>query len=52
MVARPDPKWGETPCAFVTLKDGMTATADELIEAGVVQEILGDDPAGAAGVAR
>lgn len=27
-------------------------TADELIEAGVVQEILGDDPAGAAGVAR
>jgi fatty-acyl-CoA synthase len=31
VVARPDEKWGETPCAFVTLKDGATATADELI---------------------
>jgi fatty-acyl-CoA synthase len=31
VVARPDDKWGETPCAFVTLKDGATATPDELI---------------------
>jgi fatty-acyl-CoA synthase len=31
VVARPDDKWGETPCAFVTLKDGATATADEII---------------------
>ena len=31
VVARPDEKWGETPCAFVTLKDGIIATADELI---------------------
>jgi fatty-acyl-CoA synthase len=31
VVARPDDKWGETPCAFVTLKDGATATADELV---------------------
>ncbi len=31
VVARPDEKWGETPCAFVTLKDGKTATADEII---------------------
>lgn len=23
VVARPDPKWGETPCAFVTLKPGI-----------------------------
>ncbi|MGB3436649.1 acyl-CoA synthetase [Achromobacter sp.] len=30
VVARPDAKWGETPCAFVTLKDGCAATADEL----------------------
>jgi fatty-acyl-CoA synthase len=31
VVARPDEQWGETPCAFVTLKDGATATEDELI---------------------
>jgi fatty-acyl-CoA synthase len=31
VVARPDEKWGETPCAFVELKPGMEATADELI---------------------
>jgi fatty-acyl-CoA synthase len=31
VVARPDPKWGETPCAFVTLKDGARASADEII---------------------
>ena len=29
--ARPDKKWGETPCAFVTLKDGGAASADDLI---------------------
>ena len=32
VVARPDPRWGETPCAFVTLKDGAEASAAELIE--------------------
>jgi fatty-acyl-CoA synthase len=31
VVARPDEKWGETPCAFVTLKEGKQATADEII---------------------
>ncbi len=31
VVARPDPTWGETPCAFVTLRPGMTATADDII---------------------
>ena len=31
VVARPDEKWGETPCAFVTLKPGHEATADEII---------------------
>ena len=30
VVARPDDKWGETPCAFVELRPGMTATEDEL----------------------
>ena len=31
VVAKPDEKWGETPCAFVELKAGATASADELI---------------------
>jgi 3-(methylthio)propionyl---CoA ligase len=31
VVARPDEKWGETPCAFVELKPGQRATSDELI---------------------
>ncbi|MEO0034078.1 MAG: hypothetical protein RLZZ501_101 [Pseudomonadota bacterium] len=31
VVARPDEKWGETPCAFVGLKDGASATAEEII---------------------
>ncbi|MGC9270240.1 acyl-CoA synthetase [Acidiphilium sp.] len=31
VVAAPDPHWGEVPCAFVVLKPGMTATAEELI---------------------
>ena len=32
VVARPDPKWGESPCAFVTLKAGARPASDELIE--------------------
>jgi fatty-acyl-CoA synthase len=32
VVARPDEKWGETPCAFVEMKPGHSATAEELIE--------------------
>jgi len=31
VVARPDEKWGETPCAFVTLKPGAEATAAQLM---------------------
>ncbi len=31
VVARPDDKWGETPCAFVTLRDGAVTTEAELI---------------------
>jgi 3-(methylthio)propionyl---CoA ligase len=31
VVARPDEKWGETPCAFVELKPGAEVAADELI---------------------
>lgn len=32
VVAKPDPRWQEVPCAFVELKQGKTATAEELIE--------------------
>ncbi len=31
VVAAPDDKWGEVPCAFVELRPGMEATEDELI---------------------
>jgi fatty-acyl-CoA synthase len=31
VVARPDERWGETPCAFVTLKAGQQVTEQELI---------------------
>ncbi len=31
VVARPDDKWGETPCAFVELKPGASVTEAELI---------------------
>ena len=32
MVARPDEKWGETPCAFIELKD----TNDNVGEADII----------------
>ncbi|MBR0725476.1 acyl-CoA synthetase [Bradyrhizobium manausense] len=31
VVAKPDPKWGEVPCAFVELKDGASATEADII---------------------
>jgi fatty-acyl-CoA synthase len=31
VVAKPDDKWGETPCAFIELKPGQNASADDLI---------------------
>ena len=31
VVARADEKWGETPCAIVTLRPGKTASAEEII---------------------
>ena len=32
VVAKPDKKWGETPCAFVEIKPGAEVTEHELIE--------------------
>ena len=32
VVARPDEKWGETPCAFVELRPGAQVTAEEIVE--------------------
>jgi 3-(methylthio)propionyl---CoA ligase len=32
VVAKPDEKWGETPCAFIELKPGAQASAEELTQ--------------------
>jgi len=32
VVAQPDEKWGETPCAFVELREGVSPTEAEIIE--------------------
>jgi fatty-acyl-CoA synthase len=32
VVAKPDEKWGETPCAFVELKPGAKVSENEMIE--------------------
>ena len=31
VVAKPDARWGETPCAFVELKGGVTTSAEDII---------------------
>ncbi|HRK17911.1 MAG TPA: acyl-CoA synthetase [Hyphomicrobiaceae bacterium] len=31
VVAKPDEKWGETPCAFLELKPGMSATTEDIV---------------------
>jgi len=32
VVAKPDDKWGEVPCAFIELKSGAAATEQEIID--------------------
>ncbi len=32
VVAKPDPRWGETPCAFVELKSGVSVSAQEIVD--------------------
>jgi fatty-acyl-CoA synthase len=32
VVAKPDPRWGETPCAFIELKPGASLAEQEVIE--------------------
>ena len=32
VVAKDDEKWGETPCAFIELKPGASASSDELMQ--------------------
>jgi fatty-acyl-CoA synthase len=32
VVAKSDPKWGETPCAFVALRPGVEASAEEIVD--------------------
>ncbi|HEX3162208.1 MAG TPA: acyl-CoA synthetase [Pseudolabrys sp.] len=32
VVAKPDDKWGETPCAFIELKPGTQASSEELMQ--------------------
>ncbi|TNE33741.1 MAG: acyl-CoA synthetase, partial [Alphaproteobacteria bacterium] len=31
VVARPDEKWGETPCAFVMLREGKSTSEEDII---------------------
>ena len=31
VVAKPDPKWGETPCAFVELKPGVAVSEEDIV---------------------
>ena len=32
VVAKPDDKWGETPCAFIELRPGATTSTDDIVE--------------------
>jgi fatty-acyl-CoA synthase len=32
VVAKPDPRWQEVPCAFIELKQGISVSTEELID--------------------
>ena len=32
VIAKPDEKWGETPCAFIEAKEGASITKEEVIK--------------------
>jgi fatty-acyl-CoA synthase len=32
VVAKPDPKWGETPCAFIEIKPGVQVNEEEILD--------------------
>ncbi|KAB1213868.1 Acetate/butyrate--CoA ligase AAE7, peroxisomal [Morella rubra] len=37
VVARPDQRWGESPCAFVTLKPGVDASDEQRLEKDIIK---------------
>ena len=41
VVARPDEKWGETPCAFIELKDGVSQPSETEIIAFTREHLSG-----------
>ncbi|XP_061344786.1 acetate--CoA ligase CCL3 [Gastrolobium bilobum] len=45
VVARPDEKWGESPCAFVTLKQGVDGTNEKLLAEDIVKFCRSNMPA-------
>ncbi|XP_027074374.1 trans-cinnamate:CoA ligase, peroxisomal [Coffea arabica] len=45
VVAMPHPKWGESPCAFVTLKKNLTGDHEEINEADIIAHCRKNLPA-------
>ncbi|KAE9601486.1 hypothetical protein Lal_00040716 [Lupinus albus] len=45
VVARPDEKWGESPCAFVTLKQGVDTSNEQLLIEDIIKFCRANMPA-------